>query len=468
MKKTIQKLTQTTLLLSAFSVGSAWAVPIAVIDSGTDLSHPDLVKNAWVNRGEVEDAVDNDRNGYIDDLNGWNFADNNSTLYDSSLLGQFSKDVYTYFDVQTRLMLGTANDADRAFYEAHKKDQQFTEQLGRFGNWVHGTHVAGIAAKDFANAEIMPFKTIGGKTASLFNTIVVQLQDQYPAEFALDEGTDGKGKGVSDRVVQLAISQLAKQQGKAFAPIAAYMAKKGARVANCSFGSSAVQIREVLGNALKSVFRRDLTSEELDRYVAVFMTSAIDSVKKQFIDAAPNTFFVFAAGNEAANNDLERSLPAGIQTDHSITVAATLGVQRLAKFSNYGAKTVEVAAPGVGILSSIPGNAHLAVSGTSQAAPFVSNVVGRIIDANPKLSMKDVKAILMATVDEKEFLDQKVSTSGIVNSERAVKAASLSKAMSVQQAIAQAHALGISDQLDSLPQNVDELDTVIVPLAQFL
>lgn len=451
------------LVATALSAASAWALPIAVIDSGTDLSHPDLAKKVWVNKGEVEDAVDNDRNSYIDDLNGWNFADNDRHLYDASLLGKFSKDVYTYFDVQTRMMFGTATEADRAFYESHKSDQAFIAELGRFGNWVHGTHVAGIASHDFDNAEVMPLKMIGGKTQMMFAEIVAQLRDEYPAEFVSEK--DG---GVGAWVIQKALGQLAKQQGKAFAPIAAYVAKKGARVANCSFGTSATQIRAILANLLKTVLRRDATEEELDRYSDAFMSAAIESVKKQFIDAAPKTFFVFAAGNEGSNNDLAPSLPAGIQTDHSLTVAATLGVEKRARFSNFGAKTVEVAAPGVGIRSSIPGNDHLLLSGTSQAAPFVSNVVAQVIDANPKLAMKDVKAIVMGTVDQKEFLNQIVSTSGIVNPERAIKAASLSRSMSVAQAISQAKSAGIADLRVDLPKRMNESQTIVVPLAQFL
>ena len=105
---------------------------------------------------------------------------------------------------------------------------------------------------------------------------------------------------------------------------------------------------------------------------------------------------------------------------------------------------VEVAAPGVGILSTIPGNQYLTVSGTSQAAPFVTNAAGLILDANPNLSNTDVKKILMETSDLKDFLKGKVVSAGIVNTSRAVSAAKLSLSMQLSAAIDAAR-LQVSD-----------------------
>jgi hypothetical protein len=84
-----------------------------------------------------------------------------------------------------------------------------------------------------------------------------------------------------------------------------------------------------------------------------------------------------------------------------------------------------VAAPGVGILSSIPGDTHLTLSGTSQATPYVTNIAGKIRDAGPNLTIPQVKELLMRTVDHKDFLQGKVVSGGIVNGGRAVRAAEL-------------------------------------------
>ena len=79
-------------LLGLFATASLLAHPtyaatIAVIDSGTDLSHPELINKQWTNLNDPDDAIDNDDNGYVDDTHGWNFAENNNHLYDKKLVG---------------------------------------------------------------------------------------------------------------------------------------------------------------------------------------------------------------------------------------------------------------------------------------------------------------------------------------------------------------------------------------------
>ena len=88
-------------------------------------------------------------------------------------------------------------------------------------------------------------------------------------------------------------------------------------------------------------------------------------------------------------------------------------------------QNVDVAAPGVGILSSIPGNDHLTLSGTSQATPFVTNAVGRIMDMNPALTIPQVKEILFVRLTGRAFLQGKVATGGVANPTRALRATEL-------------------------------------------
>jgi hypothetical protein len=79
---------------------------------------------------------------------------------------------------------------------------------------------------------------------------------------------------------------------------------------------------------------------------------------------------------------------------------------------------------------------YLAVSGTSQAAPYVANIAGRVKDINPKLGFREIKKIIMETVDVKPWLAGKVKTSGIVNRDRALRAAELSRNLDLRAAIA--------------------------------
>ena len=132
------------------------------------------------------------------------------------------------------------------------------------------------------------------------------------------------------------------------------------------------------------------TEQDIEKYSKVFMTEMLKK-GKEFINKAPKTLFVLAAGNDGTNNDKFPSSPANVKEDNTITVAATLDYEDIAVFSNYGEKMVEVAAPGVGIRSAIPGDDYIHISGTSQAAPFVADIAGQIMDINSSLPIKDVK-----------------------------------------------------------------------------
>jgi subtilisin family serine protease len=135
------------------------------------------------------------------------------------------------------------------------------------------------------------------------------------------------------------------------------------------------------------------------------------------------------------SNDEFGTSPANIKADNVITVGATYKNQFFAPFSNYGTKMVDIAAPGMLVDSAIPGNDYLKVSGTSQAAPNVANVAAKIKEANPRLTPFQVKKILLGTVDTKSYLQEKVATSGIVNPDRALLAAEMTKTLDLETSI---------------------------------
>jgi subtilisin family serine protease len=438
---------------------AAHAVPIAIIDSGTALDHPDLVNHTWTNIYDWEDGVDNDDNGYIDDVHGWNFADGTNKLYDKKLLGSFSPDVYTYFALQTKYLKGTATATDIAWLKAKSADTAFVAQLEAFGNFVHGTHVAGIASKNSPGAMIMPMKIIGGSTSEIMNRVL----------FSDHHAMSDAGDKTKEELITLALEALATAQGAALAPEGQYANMEGAKVANCSFGSSGSQIKQLIGPIITKVMGRPLTDTELNVWTTLFLNKANDAMRDQFIGAAPDTLFVIAAGNDGTSNDLMPSVPANVKADNTITVAATNGLGSLAVFSNYGTASVDVAAPGVGILSTIPGNTYLTLSGTSQATPFVTNIAGQIRDAQPSLTIPQVKQILMGTVDYKDYLKDKVASGGIVNPGRALLAAKLTASYSIDTAMNMAR-VQVTDMNDStMPMFKHQAEPLYVtPLTQLL
>jgi Ca2+-binding RTX toxin-like protein len=125
--------------------------------------------------------------------------------------------------------------------------------------------------------------------------------------------------------------------------------------------------------------------------------------------------FIAAAGNFSNDNDAFALYPASYDLDNIIAVAATNNNDQLAGFSNYGANTVDLGAPGEDILSLLPGGDYGLLSGTSMATPHVAGVVGLILAENPGLSAQEIKDLILTTVDPLTGLDGKTVSGGRLN-----------------------------------------------------
>ncbi|MBI2026810.1 MAG: S8 family serine peptidase [Deltaproteobacteria bacterium] len=280
------------------------AIKVAVIDTGIDYTHEDLVNNIYQNPGELgeytndkgaqafkeTDGIDNDGNGFIDDVRGWNFVSN-------------------------------SNDA--------------------MDDHSHGTHVAGTIGA-YGNNEV----------GILGVTWRVSL---IPVKF-LSSG----GSGTLEDAVK-AIE---------------YAHTLGVHVMSNSWGGGGFS--QALADAIKS---------------------ASDA----------GIYFVAAAGNDAGNNDVVPHYPSNYEFENVISVAATDNQDQLAKFSNYGKTTVDIAAPGVSIYSSIPGNNYGYMSGTSMATPHISGMIALLLSSHPNLAMQDLKKILYTSSEEIKILRRKIS-----------------------------------------------------------
>lgn len=281
-------------------------VVIAVIDSGVDYNHPDLSANMWKNSGETQNGIDDDGNGVIDDLHGYNAVD------------------------------GSGNPMDD-----HSHGTHVSGTIGGVGN--NGQGVVGVSW----NVKIMGIKFL---TAS------------------------GSGK-LSDAIKAINYLIAMKRRGV------------NVRAVNNSWGGGGYS--EVLESAIKNL-------DEL------------------------GVIFVAAAGNEANDNDASPSYPASYEVSNVVSVAATDQNDNLAGFSNYGASTVHIAAPGVGILSTIPGGGYGTMSGTSMAAPHVAGVLGLLFAAHPNLSASDAIERIYATGSYVATLEGLVKGGRYVNVARAV------------------------------------------------
>ena len=288
------------------SAPAAWEVTtggsevlIAIPDTGIDLNHPDLESNIWTNPGEIADnGIDDDGNGFIDDLHGWDFVHNGSSPTDDN---------------------------------------------------GHGTHVAGIVGA-VGNNNI-------GITGVMWNARIISMK-----VFRSD------GYGYESDAIEAIL----------------YAKQSGAQVISISWGSYAES------QALKNA-----------------------------IDSYPG-LVVCAAGNSAQDNDIYPVYPASYSSENIISVTATDERDEIASFANYGIQSVDLAAPGVEIYSSVPGSRYEIRSGTSMAAPGVAGVAGLILSVNGDLDGVDLVEILMQSSDPLSSLEGRVSSSGRVNAENAL------------------------------------------------
>lgn len=146
----------------------------------------------------------------------------------------------------------------------------------------------------------------------------------------------------------------------------------------------------------------------------------LEDVIRKAYDAG--ILFVAASGNATTNNDRTPHYPSSYNVPNVISVAALDRNDQLATFSNYGVKSVAIAAPGVDILSTWLGDEYEEKSGTSMATPVVSGVAALIAAESPKISVDELKSKILAAVDPLPALKGKVATGGRINAAKAVGA----------------------------------------------
>lgn len=403
------------------------AARVAVTDSGTDFQHQWLKGRELINAREIPgNMVDDDLNGKVDDIMGWNFAENYGEVFFRDHLSSIKEKTFKIFEVLARVQAGSQSPEDEKFWKEEvqglpdSEKQKLMAEVNFYGQYAHGTHVSGIVAQVASQSRIMSLRVFPDQAPSGFSTM--NNQDLPVVTY-----------GILDYIYKF----LGTVTNGTFHNAASYLKEQKVDVANYSLGVSLQMIaRAILG--MKGV--KDPTPAQLAKETQRIYAQ-YEPQGRKWIEASSETLFVMASGNDGTDNDAMPAFPANVRAKNSITVAATAGFQSLAKFSNTGHKTVDIAAPGVAIQSSVPSLSNkqtLPMSGTSMAAPYIAGVAAQIKDSNPQLTAVQIKQILMGTVDQKDWLKGKVISSGVVNPKRAYMAAERSKSMPVEQAIQQA------------------------------
>ena len=270
---------------------------IGDIDTGADYDHPDLAPNIWTNPGEIPgNGIDDDHNGYVDDVHGYDFLNHDGDPRDDN---------------------------------------------------GHGTHSAGLIAAVGNNGE--------GVSGVVWHAKIVVLK-------FLGAGGSGPVSGAVEALQ--------------------YATRMGIRVTNNSWGGGPY-------------------SRTLEDAIAAA--------------GAAGALFVAAAGNARTDTDQVPQYPSSLPEDCIISVAATDNADQLASFSNYGATSVDLAAPGVNVLSTWPGVSYRTLSGTSMATPHVTGAVALLMGRFPAMDAAQVKARLLASVDTLPGLAGRCVSGGRLN-----------------------------------------------------
>ena len=437
------------IIFSVFS--NIQASIVAIVDTGVDINHVDIASSVWTNPLDLSgNTKDEDRNGYLNDVNGWNFVEDNGVLIDSKYTKYLTPEVRRFFDIQSAVANGNINRQDILWAKNQLRDRAFLRMVSTYSSFMHGTHVGGIAIKGTRDSQLLTVKLATAGTPSSQNASEREVRQEEM--FWGSEGISG------------ILSSMVDSQMEVLSEIAEYLNGHNTDVANFSFGLSYQYAKEIVDESGGWVFSRS-DDKEVERLTRNFLKELLVKGRKM-VQKFPDMLFVIAAGNEGTDNDTLWAFPANINAENTITVAATFEDGTLASFSNYGGRTVEIAAPGVAIESTAPGDEYLSVSGTSQAAPFVTRAASMVKDANLALTPGEIKKILMRTVTKKSFLKGDVVSGGVLNQERAVYAAELSNIMGLDDAIE--HSL--TEVSDPLVQKsgqspfLEELKNLVLPL----
>ncbi len=429
MKNTILAIS----LLSTFSINASL---VAVMDTGTDTNHVRLQSKAWVNINEQIGNVDFDGDGLPGNKYGWDYTSNTAKFFNNKYASLYSGDVKLFFDLMGKYDQGTITMAEITWLREKYNDQELMGLVDFMGGYNHGTHVAGISTQGSDSIKLMPIKVLSAEPS----------EEESGAASVANEDID-KEESPSEEMTfekfRADILNEARLQVESSAHEVTAIGFHKVDVANQSYGMGFSQIAEAIRGSYVEIFGTDIARNDLINLTLEFF-GEMEKNSMLVNKANAHTLLVIAAGNDAMDNDKYGAFPTNLNIPNKISVAATNGYKELAEFSNFGKTKVDVAAPGVGIISTSVNQDMMPMSGTSQAAPFVTNVAARIKDINPKLSAVEIKQIIMETVDKKTWLKEKVLSEGVVNLNRALKAAEYSTFNSVEVATALARA-NVSD-----------------------
>ena len=452
-------------------------IVVGVLDSGVEYFHEDLKNIMWVNPKEKKDGKDNDKNGFIDDVHGWNFlTDKDGKNYADDTL-ELTRQYAKYEKKFGRNLAAKTQDPEgyKKYLEL-KKEYFSTITRFKMNKDVANARLSYVQPRVDALNEALKGQTLNKVVVDNFVSenplaleglfIFKEVQEKDWTGKKVEEVTGDYVKRIN-RMIESADSSMKYNYNLSFDPQAGIGKVYGnsdvkgladghgthvAGIIAAEWNNDKGMMGTAGGNYTKIMGVRVVPEgDERDIDVANGIRYAVDNGAKILnmsfgkstddnsqlvIDAfkyaeSKNVLIVKAAGNDNMDVDTNIKYPLTLidgkqYSPTTITVGAnTRHADNLrARFSNYGKKVVDVFGPGTEIYATYPGTTtYRFLQGTSMASPAVAGVAALVWSHYPKLSAKDIKNILVETVNKSDALKDISVSGGVVDSYKAVQKA---------------------------------------------
>ena len=431
-------------------------VVVAVVDSGIDIEHEDLAGKIWVNADEIAgNGIDDDKNGYIDDVHGWNFLGNakgenqdHARLEKTRILAKLSKK-YDGIDE------ATVSSSDKQEFELYKKVKEEVEtERAEYESYLPQLEMlptimeqiptmigAQIGKTDYTLQDLEKWEPTDPQSQQLKGLAIAMKKGDFTIEtvnkqkeqiqsmldYNLNVDYDDRtliGDNMDD------FSDVKYGNKDVEGPDALHGTHVGGIIGSIRGNEKGGD--GVADNVKLMVLRSVPNGDEFDKDIALSIRYAVDngaqvinmSFGKAYSPHAKEVYEAFkyadskgvllvhAAGNDAKDIDKEPNFPTSkyefqpAKLDHFLTIGASTRVAKnkkqgfgdlAADFSNYGQVGVDVFAPGFEIWNSVPQSDYMKLQGTSMASPMVAGAAAFLKSYFPKLSMSEIKNIMLTT-----------------------------------------------------------------------